>query len=150
MPKVNIAPWNPLEEMLPLREAMSQLLGESFVRPGESPRSQGEVAAPVDISETPQAFFVEVAMPGLKSEDLHITIENNVLTIKGEVRREEQPERTYHRVERRYGAFERSMTLPNTVKSDAIRASLKDGVLMLEIPKAEEVKPRRINVSVGS
>jgi HSP20 family protein len=148
MPRVNIVPWNPLEEMLPLREAMSQLLGESFVRPGETPRGQGEIAAPVDVSETPQAFYVEMAVPGLKSEDLHITVENNVLTIKGEVHREEQTDRTYHRVERRYGAFERSMTLPNTVKTDGIRASLKDGILVLEVPKAEEVKPRRINVTV--
>jgi HSP20 family protein len=148
MPRVNIAPWNPLEEMLPLREAMSQLLGESFVRPGETSHGQGGIAAPVDVSETPQAFYVEMAVPGLKSEDLHITVENNVLTIKGEVRREEQTDRTYHRVERRYGEFERSMTLPNTVKTDGIRASLKDGILVLEVPKAEEVKPRRINVTV--
>jgi HSP20 family protein len=82
---------------------------------------------------------------------VQITLENNVLTIKGEARQETQDkQRNYHRVERRYGAFQRTIALPSTVKADAIKAELNDGILRLDIPKAEEVKPRRIDVKVGA
>jgi HSP20 family protein len=105
----------------------------------------------LDLSETPKAFIVEAAVPGIKSDDLNITIENNVLLISGEMREEEErKERNYHRVERRFGSFQRSVALPNTVKADQISAKLEHGILHLEIPKAEEVKPRRITVNVGN
>jgi len=150
MEKQNITQWNPFEEILPLRDAVNQLFGESFVRSPAGAASSGRGFAPaIDLSETEGAFLVEAAVPGLKSDDLNITVENNVLTISGEVRREEETkERSYHRVERSYGKFQRSLTLPNTVKFDAIKASMKEGVLYIEIPKADEVKPRRINVNV--
>lgn len=149
MAKTSITQWNPMEEFLPLREAVSQLLGESFVHPFGFRREEGFVPA-IDVSETPNAFLVEAAVPGLKAEDLQVSVENNVLTISGEIRQEsESSERNYHRVERRYGKFQRVLTLPNTVKVDAIQASLSNGVLRLEIPKADEVKPRRITVNVG-
>lgn len=150
MEKQNITQWNPFEEILPLREAVNQLFGESFVRsPGAATAGERGFVPAIDLSETEGAFLVEAAVPGLKAEDLNITVENNVLTISGEVRREEKTkERNYHRVERSYGKFQRSLTLPNTVKFDEISASMKDGVLRVEIPKAEEVKPRRVNVSV--
>ncbi|MFL5806328.1 MAG: Hsp20/alpha crystallin family protein, partial [Roseiflexaceae bacterium] len=94
---------------------------------------------------------VEVAVPGLKPEDLQITFENNVLAIKGQLRQEsEDKKRNYHRSERRYGSFQRTIALPSTVKADAIQAALTNGILRLDIPKAEEVKPRRITVQVGS
>lgn len=140
--------WDPLQDMLSLREAMNQLMEESFVR---NPVSSGQGFIPaMDISETPEAFVVEAAVPGLKAEDLNITVENNVLTISGEIKHEEeQKERNYHRIERRFGSFQRAMTLPNTVKAENISATLEHGVLHLSLPKAEEVKPRRINVAVG-
>jgi HSP20 family protein len=150
MPKMNISQWNPVEEFLPLRDAVSQLLGESFVHPPMGRREEGFAPA-IDVSETPNAFIVEAAVPGLKSEDLNVSVENNVLTISGEIRHEaESGERNYHRIERRYGKFQRVLTLPNTVKTDAINASLTNGVLRLEIPKADEVKPRRININVAN
>ena len=141
--------WDPFQDMLSLREAMNQLLEESFVRGAPTARSgQGFVPA-LDLSETAEGFLVEAALPGLKPEDLNITVENNVLTISGEVRqKEETKERNFHRVERRFGSFQRSIALPTTVKADAITASLENGVLHLSIPKAEEVKPRRISVNV--
>jgi HSP20 family protein len=95
-------------------------------------------------------YLVEAALPGLKPEDVEITVENNVLTIKGETRQEvDDQKRNFHRIERRFGAFQRTIGLPTTVKADAIQASLDNGVLRLEIPKAEEVKPRKISVNVG-
>ena len=142
--------WDPFNDMLSLREAMNQLLEESFVAPTASRQGPGFVPA-LDLSESEDGYMVEVAVPGMKPEDLQITVENNVLTIKGEVRHEsEEQKRNYHRVERRYGAFQRTVALPSTVKADAINASLDSGILRLDIPKAEEVKPRRISVNVGS
>jgi HSP20 family protein len=142
-----ITRWDPMQEMLTLREAMNQLLEESVVRPGAA-RGQGFVPA-LDLSETEEGFRVEMAVPGLKAEDLEITFENNVLTVKGEIRKEaEETKRNYHRVERRFGAFQRSLTLPARINADAINAGLNHGVLRIDIPKAEEVKPRRINVAV--
>jgi HSP20 family protein len=143
-----ITRWDPFQDMLTLREAMSQLFEESVVSPTGTRSGQSFVPA-LDLSETPEAFLVEAAVPGLKPEDLNITVENNILTISGEVRQdEERKERNYHRVERRFGSFQRIMTLPNTVKADQISATLENGVLHLSIPKAEEVKPRRISVGV--
>jgi len=141
---------HPLQDMLTLREAMSQLFEDSVVRPNERTSRRTDTFAPaIDVSETTSAFIVEASVPGLTNDDLDIMVENNVLTIGGQIRKPENTnERAYHRVERRYGKFQRSITLPNTVKVDAINASLSYGVLRLEIPKVDEVKPRRINVNV--
>jgi HSP20 family protein len=147
----NVTRWDPFQDVLSLREAMNQLVEESFVRPtaGAGRGGQGYVPA-LDLSETEEGYLVEAAVPGLKPEDLEITVENNVLTIKGEIRQEaEEKKRNFHRIERRFGSFHRTIGLPTTVKADAIQASLNNGVLRLEIPKAEEVKPRRISVNVN-
>ena len=141
---------DPFNEMLSLREAMSQLFEDSFVASGTPRSGQGGFAPALDLSETEEGYVVEVAVPGLQPENLQITFENNVLTIKGQVSQQsEDKKRTYHRTERRYGAFQRSIGLPSTVKADAIQAALTNGVLRLDIPKAEEVKPRRITVNVA-
>jgi HSP20 family protein len=142
----NMSRWDPLQEALTLREAMQQLFEDSFVAPTTARR--GQVMAPaMDVSETPDSFIVEASVPGLRPEDLEITVENNVLTIKGETRQESQnQERNYHRVERRFGSFQRTISLPSTVKPEAITASLEHGILRLDIPKAEAVKPRKISV----
>lgn len=143
--------WDPFQDMLSLREAMNQLLEDSFVKMPISARGATGFVPALDLSETADAFIIDAAVPGLKAEDLNVTLENNILTISGEVRDErEQKDRNYHRIERRFGSFQRSVSLPNTVKADEINATLKDGVLHLEIPKAEEVKPRRISVNVAS
>ncbi len=145
----NVTRWDPWNEMLSLREAMSQLMEESVVRPSAA-RGQGFVPA-LDVSETEDGYLVEAAVPGLKPEDLEITLENNVLTIKGQTRQEnEDKQRSYHRIERRFGSFQRTIGLPTTVKADAIQAKLEHGVLKLDIPKAEEIKPRKIAVSVAA
>ena len=141
--------WDPFQDMLSLREAMSQLMEESFVQPTAAQGGKNFVPA-LDLSETAEGYLVEAALPGVKPEDVEITVENNVLTIKGETRQEvDEQKRNFHRVERRFGSFQRTIGLPTTVKADAIQASLTNGVLRLEIPKAEEVKPRKISVNVG-
>ena len=144
-----ITRWDPFQDVLSLREAMNQLMEESFVRPTTAQNGKNFVPA-LDLSETGEGYLVEAALPGVKPEDVEITVENNVLTIKGETRQEtDSKERNFHRVERRFGSFQRTIGLPTTVKADAIQASLTNGVLRLEIPKAEEVKPRKISVNVG-
>ena len=141
--------WDPFQDVLSLREAMNQLMEESFVRPTAAQGGQNFVPA-LDLSENAEGYLVEAALPGLKPEDVEVTVENNVLTIKGETRKEvDDKQRNFHRVERRFGAFQRTISLPSTVKADQIQASLTNGVLRLEIPKAEEVKPRKISVNVG-
>jgi HSP20 family protein len=144
-----ITRWDPFQDVLSLREAMSQLMEESFVQPTAAQGGKNFVPA-LDLSETAEGYLVEAALPGVKPEDVEITVENNVLTIKGETRQEvDEQKRNFHRVERRFGTFQRTIGLPTTVKADAIQASLTNGVLRLEIPKAEEVKPRKISVQVG-
>ena len=141
--------WDPFQDMLSLREAMSQLMEESFVQPTAAQGGKNFVPA-LDLSETAEGYLVEAALPGVKPEDVEITVENNVLMIKGETRQEvDEQKRNFHRIERRFGTFQRTIGLPTTVKADAIQASLTNGVLRLEIPKAEEVKPRKISVNVG-
>jgi HSP20 family protein len=139
--------WDPIQEAVTLREAVNRLFEESFV-PATPPR--GTLAVPLDLSETADSYMIEAVVPGLKAEDLSITFENGILSISGEIRQsEESKDRNFHRVERRFGRFSRSVSLPTTVRGDAIVARLEHGVLFLTIPKAEEVKPRKITVSVN-
>jgi|HigsolmetaAR202D_1030399.scaffolds.fasta_scaffold00022_95 Molecular chaperone (small heat shock protein) len=142
--------WDPFQEAISLREAMNQLFEGSFVRDLPTNRLASFTPA-IDLSETSDAFIVEASLPGLKAEDINVSIEDNVLTISGELQqKEEHKERNYHRVERRYGSFRRSIALPNSVQAEKVEAKLENGVLHLNIPKAEEAKPRRITVNVAA
>ena len=147
----NITRWDPFQEAMTLREAVNRLFEDSYVPAPTAPGRTGNSYVPaLDLSETPEAYFVELAVPGLKAEDLSVTFENGVLTLSGEIKQSsETKERNFHRVERRYGRFSRSVTLPASVRADAIEARLDSGVLHLSIPKAEEVKPRKITVNVA-
>ena len=136
----------PVREPLTLRDAMTQLFEDPFftaplVRPGL-------LTPALDLSETPDSYQIEMAVPGMKAEDFNITFEHGVLTISGELREDSQrKERQYHISERRYGRFSRSIRLPNTIKPDSITAHLDAGVLKLVVQKAEEMKPRKITVN---
>ncbi|HXU30501.1 MAG TPA: Hsp20/alpha crystallin family protein [Thermoanaerobaculia bacterium] len=102
----------------------------------------------VDVAETPDGLSLYAELPGLTREDVDITLENNVLTVRGERKFEKDvKEENFHRIERSYGAFSRSFTLPTNVKSDAVEATFKDGVLTVRIPKAEEAKSRKIAIA---
>jgi HSP20 family protein len=104
----------------------------------------------VDIREEADAFYVEAEVPGLKADDIKVDVEKNVLTLSGERRVEkEDTQDTYRRVERQYGSFTRSFSLPQTVDADSISADLKNGVLELKIPKKEAPTPKKISVNVG-
>jgi HSP20 family protein len=107
-------------------------------------------APALDISERKDAYLVTVELPGVKMDDLKVTLEDDVLSIQGERHiSNDTSEEQYHRIERRYGAFRRSITLPAHKMADAVEASLEDGVLRILVPKAEEAKPKRIEVRVG-
>ena len=103
----------------------------------------------VDIAELDNQFVVKVELPGINKDDVKITLESNILTIRGEKKEEtDVKEENYHRVERTYGSFQRSFKLPTTVKGDNIDATYKDGILTVTLPKAEEAKPKQIEVRV--
>ncbi len=148
----NLTRFDPFADMLSLREAMNQLLEESFVSPART-TSGSNVNMPLNVSETADAYVVEAVVPGVKPENLDITLQDNVLTLTAETRQEQQnggQQANFHRVERRYGRVSRSIGLPTQVQGDAVQASLENGVLRLEIPKAEAVKPRKITVNVNN
>ncbi len=103
----------------------------------------------VDVVENKDDYIVKVELPGVNKDDVKITVNNGVLTIRGEKKQEqESKDKNYHRIERSYGVFQRSFTLPSSVKSDKIDASHNDGVLTITLPKAEESKPKEIEVKV--
>jgi HSP20 family protein len=103
----------------------------------------------VDVAEQDDAFVVKMELPGVTKEDVKITMQENTLTVRGEKKQEkESKESNIHRVERSYGAFQRSFTLPSSVKAEKIDASYQDGILSILLPKAEEAKPKLIDVKV--
>ena len=144
----NIVRWEPFRDLISLREAMDRLFEESFIRPRTgwlAPLGPGALA--VDVYETDQDVVVKSSVPGVKPEDIDITITGDTLTIKGETKAEEKVERAnYLRQERRYGAFARSLTLPTSIVAENAKAEFENGVLTLTLPKAEEVKPKTIKV----
>jgi len=144
-----LAPWNPTT--LRRRTPFSRLFDE-FVASLEPTGGSEEVAnrgwiPAVDIRETDAGFVFEAELPGLTKENVHITLENQVLSIEGE-RRQEKEEKgvDYHRIERSVGSFSRSFTLPSNASSEGVEASFRDGILTIEIPKREETKPRQIAI----
>ena len=135
--------WDPLEEALELRRAMDQIMQ----RTGTGTNGQQQFDIAMDIYETPDSYEVEASMPGIKPEDVDITLNNNVLTIRGETKAEEEKEdKHFHLRERSVGSFIRSITLPSSVNADAIEAHYDNGVLKIRLPKAEEAKPKRIEL----
>jgi len=147
---MSMSRWDPLNEALSLRDAVNQLFEESFVNPARMSAGSA-LNMPLDVSETEDAFIIEAVVPGVRSEDLEITLQDNVLAISAETRQQQQSEKkaNYHRLERRYGRVSRAISLPTPVKADAVQASLENGILRLEVPKAEEVRPRRITINTG-
>jgi HSP20 family protein len=146
---VSIQRWDPLRDIVSLREAMNSLLEESFVRPraGMAAMSSGMV---LDLRETDDAYVVETVLPGVKSDQVDISVLGDQLRISAEVREEsagDENDRWLIR-ERRFGRFERALTLPNMVKADEAEASFSDGILRITLPKAEQVRPRSIQVKM--
>jgi HSP20 family protein len=149
--------WDPFQDLRSAQDEMAQMSPMLAHALGlHSQQASGRAtttawAPALDISERKDAYLVTVELPGLKPEDLDITMEDGLLTIKGERQfTSESSEQQFHRVERRYGAFRRSITLPAQVQADHIEATFDLGVLQIVVPKAEEAKPKRIQVRPGS
>lgn len=144
--------WQPLRDIMSLRNAMDQLFEESFVRPARGwVTSEIGLAVPMDMYESDGNVVLKASLPGLKAEDVDVTITGDALTIKGEFKAEGEGERdSVHFQERRYGAFQRTIRLPTEVDTEAVEAEFKDGLLTLTLPKTEEAKPKRISVKATS
>jgi HSP20 family protein len=139
--------WEPIN-VVTLRDAMDRMFEDSFLRPRAewiAPLSVATLA--IDVYETKDDVVVKAALPGIKPEELDVTITGNTLSISGESKEEnEVKEKNFIRQERRYGSFSRTVTLPNGLKSDKADATFENGMLTLKIPKAEEIKPKVIKV----
>ena len=132
-----------------LRDAMDQLLEDSFVRFGDFPLGNlsGAGAPMVNVFETNDNVVVQAAVPGIKPEEIDITLTGDVLSIKGEIKQEQdKKEGSYHRQEWRRASFERSFTLPCSVNAEKVHSEYENGVLTLTLPKADAVKPRRLQI----
>lgn len=139
--------WDPFRETISLRDAMNTLFQESFIRPADLMPGDGYTALPLDVSETADEFVVRASLPGVKPEDVDITIHGNTLTIRGETKSvEERKGEHWHARERRTGRFRRSVSLAAPVSADKAQAEYEHGVLTLTLPKAEEAKPRQIRI----
>jgi HSP20 family protein len=139
--------WDPLREMMTLREAMDRLFQESVVRPTGSFLAGARGATPVDIAERDNSFVVQAAMPGIAPEEIQVTVKGNTLTIRGEHKgEEERTDQNWLVRERRGQSFFRSVTLPATVNADKAEAKYENGVLTLILPKADEALPKQIRI----
>ena len=148
---MSVTRWNPFQDLLSIQDEMNRLFGRVVgQQPGPDRTGQRAWAPALDIAERPDAYLVTVEVPGVKPEDLDITLEGGVLTVQGERRfQDESTDQQWHRVERRYGAFRRSITLPSQAQGDKIEASFQDGLLRVLVPKAEAAMPKRIEVRAG-
>jgi HSP20 family protein len=137
--------------MADLRREMDQVFGEFFGRtPFQMAATEAIWSPLVDVHETKNGYQLQVELPGVKQEDIQVSIEGETLTLKGERKHEaEVKEDEYHRVERSYGRFERTIVLPSVVDAGQVKATYRDGVLAIELPKKEEAKPKEIKVEVA-
>lgn len=149
-----IVRWEPFRDLLAIQDRMNRIFDESYRgmnRPGEDDWALGGAWAPlVDIYEREGNIELKAELPGVEPKDVDVRVENNILTLRGERRIDKEVKReSYHRVERAYGSFSRSFTLPSMVDTEKIKAEFKDGVLHLTLPKKEEAKPRQISIKVS-
>jgi HSP20 family protein len=147
--------WDPFQDLRSAQDEMAQMsptLAHALGLQGQ-PQGSGTATAwapALDISERKDAYLVTVELPGVEADDLDITMEDGLLTIQGERQfTQDSSEQQFHRVERRYGAFRRAITLPAHVTAEGIQASVDNGVLQIVVPKAEEATPKRIQVRPG-
>jgi HSP20 family protein len=142
--------WEPFREFSTLQDRMNRLFRESFEGQEQS-LTTASFAPAVDVYEDEHNVTLKIEVPGIEEKDIDIRIENNVLTLHGERKIEkEEKEENYRRVERQYGSFTRTFTLPNTVDTENVQANYDKGVLKIGLPKKAEAKPKQIKVNVGS
>jgi HSP20 family protein len=145
-----ITRFDPFREFTTLQDRMNRLFGDTYLREDEVAR--GAWIPPVDIFETDDHTLVlKAELPDIQRDDIHVTVENNTLTLRGEKKvTGEVAEDRFRRVERSYGTFSRSFTLPSTVDGGKVKADYRDGVLTVRLPYREEARPRAIEVAVGA
>jgi HSP20 family protein len=142
----NLTRWEPVREMMTLREAMDRLFDDAFTRPINL-RDGGWSAPAIDMYQTDDEIVVRAALPGFKADEVQINVTGDVLTLRGEMKQqEEKKERAWHIREHRWSSFERSVALPTEVMADKAVADFENGILTISLPKAEEVKPKTITV----
>lgn len=143
---MRLTKWEPLNEIAYLNNEINKIFNDNFL--GRDLVKQGIWAPAVDVVETKEEYKVKVDLPGLLKEDIDISLTDNILTIKGERKdlKEEGDSVTYYKKEISYGAFQRQISLANTVDSENIKASYIDGVLEVKVPKTEKAKSRKINI----
>ena len=143
-------PWEPFKELQRMRTDMDRLW-ESFFE-GKPARRQEDMSGWVpslDLAETKDSYVVKAEIPGMEAKDIDISLQNDLLTIRGEKKQEkEEKEENYHFVERTYGSFSRSIRLPQEIRGNKIKASYKDGVLKVTLPKSEEAKKKEMKIKV--
>jgi HSP20 family protein len=146
---MSIVRYDPFRDLRSLQDEVNRLFSTNLTRAfGEEGIARGAWNPSVDIYENKDQIVLEAELPGMKREDFDLSIENNVITLRGERRFEKQDESdNYHRVERAYGSFTRSFTLPQTVQAEQVTAEYRNGVLRVKLPKREEVKARRIEIT---
>ncbi len=142
-----LARWDPIREMMQLQNAVDRLFESELASTLPLWRQSATAwMLPLDVIETEDEFIVKASLPGIDPDELDISLTDNVLTIKGEIKVEEAEDVRYHLRERRFGMFQRSISLPVPVNADKVEAVYEHGVLTLHIPKAEEVKPKHISI----
>ncbi len=145
-----ITRWDQSRGLTTLQDQVNRLFEDNFTRDRSAHADLATWAPPVDIYETENELVLKADLPGLQDKDIDVRVENNMLTIRGERKFEKDVnEDNYLRVERTYGSFTRSFSLPNTVSSESVRAEYRNGVLTLHMAKLEESKPKQIKISVS-
>jgi len=141
----NLIRWEPAREMMTLREAMDHLFDDAFTRP--LTLRDGWSAPAIDMYQTDDEIVVKASLPGIKADEVQINITGEVLTLKGETKQvEEKKDKAWHMREQRWGVFERAVALPTEVVADKAKAEFENGILTITLPKAEDVKPKIINI----
>lgn len=149
---MNLVRWNPLQELEEMSERLNRFLSRQDAggSNGKEMMTVADWAPSVDISETDEAFHIAAELPEVKKEDVRVTVDNGILTLQGERKQErEERGRKIHRIERSYGRFIRSFSLPDLVDDTKVKAEFKNGVLHLDLPKSEKAKPKAIEVQVA-
>ena len=148
--RVAINRFEPFRELAAVQAHLNRIFNEPYA-PGDDALTRADWVPAVDVHETEQHELVlKAELPGIKREDIDLKVENNILTIRGERKRDlEIKQDAYQRVERTYGAFARSFTLPSTVNPDGVKAEFKDGVLTVVLPAREEAKPRQVQIAIN-
>jgi HSP20 family protein len=147
-----IARWDPFREFSTLQDRMNRLFRESYGPEGrDESLTTSQFAPPVDVYEDEHNVVLKVEVPGIDEKDIDVRVENNVLTVHGERKVEkEEKEENFRRVERQYGSFTRTFSLPSTVDAERIQADYDKGILKIVLPKKAEAKPKQIKVNIGT